>query len=191
MKPPALTAKQRKRNTYNFIENKWDLDLYKSLMGAKQRCTNKKNYSFNRYGGRGIRWQLGSSMKKVFFQQKKAYYEAKRKYPNETISINRIDVDGHYENGNIEWITVSENSKQSLKDTDYRWQRTGAKVNEKRVKCITTGAMYSGTREASREIRKDGVMVGTAPSNISRCCNGEQRFAGKLKDETPLVWKYI
>lgn len=62
--------------------------------------------------------------------------------------------------------------------------RTGAdNPNSKAVICVTTGEIFSSTREAERQ-------TGVANSHISACCRGKYKSAG-LIDGKPAVWKYL
>lgn len=67
-----------------------------------QRCTNPKNKSYHRYGGRGIticeEWL--NSFENFF------HYVGSR--PGKGYSIDRIDNNGNYEPGNVKWSTSLE-----------------------------------------------------------------------------------
>ena len=55
----------------------------------------------------------------------------------------------------------------------------------KSVICITTNAVFYGMSEGARYYGiKNGSSIGTV-------CRGERKYCGKLKDGTPLVWKYL
>ena len=56
--------------------------------------------------------------------------------------------------------------------------------DKKQVMCITTGKIFNSVAEASRYYNIK------SPSNISVCCKGKKKSAGKLSDKTKLVWKY-
>ena len=53
----------------------------------------------------------------------------------------------------------------------------------KSVICLTTGFAFGSTREA-------GLYYDIACNNISSCCNGKLKSAGKLNGEK-LKWKFI
>ena len=112
--------------------------IYRSLKNAKQRCTNKNHPLYYRYGGRGIKYLIDESKSRiqVVLEQEKAYLKAKRKYPNERISINRIDNDGNYDEANIEWVPQSENTKQMNLDNrgNERMLNGVAAMNKKKTK---------------------------------------------------------
>jgi hypothetical protein len=103
------------------------------FQGIKQRCNNPKNDAFHNYGGRGI---------KCLFPSVAAFIAEVGPRPTPNHSVERINVNGHYEPGNIEWILQS---KQALntRQTNYitidgvrkkRWQ--WAKEYGIAAKCI-------------------------------------------------------
>jgi hypothetical protein len=63
----------------------------------KQRCFNLKNPNYDRYGGRGItvceRWMAFES-----------FVEDVQSSWTKGLTIERTDVNGNYEPGNVEWI---------------------------------------------------------------------------------------
>lgn len=90
--------------------------LYKVWDTMKQRCANPLSKSFRHYGGRGIgvcdRW-LDS------FEN---FLEDMGECP-EGMSLDRIDVNGHYEPSNCRWATASEqgfNQRKSRRNTSGR-----------------------------------------------------------------------
>jgi hypothetical protein len=69
---------------------------YESFRNAKQRCVNPKRRDFGNYGGRGIEFRFKS------FNEFIADIGPR---PSAAHSIDRINVNGHYERGNIRWAT--------------------------------------------------------------------------------------
>jgi len=84
----------------NFKHGKSKSKTYKVWAAMIQRCANKNNINFYNYGGRGIgvcdRWLDFSS----FF--------ADMGDAPKNLSIERNDVNGHYELGNCKWATMKE-----------------------------------------------------------------------------------
>lgn len=87
-------ARRRGRNSWKhgMLKTK----EYKAFDNAKQRCTNPNKDGYNNYGGRGIEFRFNSFVE---------FFEEIGKAPSKKHSIDRIDNDGHYEAGNIRWVT--------------------------------------------------------------------------------------
>ena len=54
----------------------------------------------------------------------------------------------------------------------------------KKVICTTTGKIFNSQTEASN-------YYNVVQNNISCCCRGELKSAGKLSDGTKLQWKFL
>lgn len=70
----------------------------------KERCNNPKHPSYENYGGRGIKCKFKSSKQFV------DYIMNKLKVDPHNLQVDRINNNGHYEPGNIRFITAKENS---------------------------------------------------------------------------------
>lgn len=70
---------------------------------ARLRCTEPKNKSYRHYGGRGIRFLFNS------FAQ---FFQLVGPRPSGYV-LDRRNNDGHYEPGNVRWITAKESRKNS------------------------------------------------------------------------------
>lgn len=154
-------------------------NIYSSLSKAKQRCTNPNHHVYERYGGRGIKYLIDESKSRIWIvlQQEKAYRLAMKKYPNELITINRKDNDGDYVEDNIEWISDKENKKQMNR-------YYGGNPNPEKPVVDCRGNWFKSASEAERQ-------TGIHQGNISACCRGERKSAGKYADGTKRVWKYV
>lgn len=72
---------------------------YNSYKHAKERCTNPNDARWKDYGGRGIEFRFES------FEQ---FFAEVGLRPTPKHSIDRIDVNGHYEVGNVRWASHAE-----------------------------------------------------------------------------------
>ena len=78
-----------------------------------QRCTNPKFIHFDRYGGRGI--QVCSRWRSSF----EAFYADMGPRPGPTHSVERRNVDGHYEPGNCYWATADIQASNTSRNVFY------------------------------------------------------------------------
>jgi hypothetical protein len=71
---------------------------------TKRRCNNPKAKQYCDYGGKGIEFR---------FRDFEDYFEYVTSLENFSIEkqLDRIDNNGHYERGNLRWVTASENCK--------------------------------------------------------------------------------
>jgi hypothetical protein len=76
----------------------------------RMRCLNPQDRSFKWYGARGIgvctRWLNGEAGKTGF----ECFLADLGRKPSPSHSIDRIEVNGHYEPGNCRWATPGEQS---------------------------------------------------------------------------------
>lgn len=76
--------------------------IREAMNGARSRCQNENDRSFSHYGGRGIEFRFSSL-------EEATQWAVETLGPlTEGFSIDRIDVNGHYERGNIRWATRSQ-----------------------------------------------------------------------------------
>ena len=72
-------------------------NVYCSWAQMKGRCNNSKSENYRRYGGRGITYDQKWEIFEGYWEDmKQKWIYAKKKYPNEILSIDRIDNDGNY-----------------------------------------------------------------------------------------------
>lgn len=79
-----------------------DTPEYESYAHAKGRCRNPKDAAYASYGGRGIQFRFNS------FEE---FLDTLGTRPAPEYSLDRIDVNGHYEPGNVRWATRQTQSR--------------------------------------------------------------------------------
>lgn len=172
----------------------------------KRRWSNGKGYSDNKYFTKAINkygWDniqhiiladgLTSFEADLFEIFCIAYYDTM----NHNIGYNQ-DCGGRGKNHRPSEETkrkISESAKGKHKGQNSVWygkhfseehkqKLSRSNPNSKTVICITTGKCYRSTKEIER-------ITGIAQCSISKVCNGNRNYAGKLSDGTPLKWKYV
>ena len=99
--------------------------------------------------------------------------------PNNLPQVNHInEVKTDNRASNLEWCDCKYNINYGNHNSKM------AKSKGKRTICINTGEIFNSASEAGR---KYNIPVG----NISKCCRGEYKSAGKDKDGNKLIWKYL
>ena len=98
----------RREGTRNlkFLHGQHDTRLYRCWQNMKDRCGNEKNKEYKNYGGRGIKVCLRWQDSFVDF----AEWALNSGY-DESLTIDRIDVDGNYCPENCRWSTMKEQSR--------------------------------------------------------------------------------
>lgn len=99
---------------------------YRAWQAMKQRCLNANNPSFRDYGARGI------SICEAWLESFEAFIDDVGRRPSRKHSLHRIDNDGNYEPGNVEWATRKEQAanrrrpqrktNKAPKETQFLWR---------------------------------------------------------------------
>lgn len=75
---------------------------YRAYAAAKHRCNQPSARKYASYGGRGIEFRFKSFIE---------FLDHIGLRPNARHSLDRINNDGHYEIGNVRWVTMYEQSR--------------------------------------------------------------------------------
>lgn len=120
--------------------------LRKIINGMKQRCYNPKNDKYSIYGGRGIticdEW-LSDSEEFVRWALENGY--------KESLSIDRIDVDGNYEPSNCRWATAKEQANNRRPSWQWKLER---KYDYKGIPCTLAEYRRLKDNEDTEEEKK-------------------------------------
>lgn len=106
--------------------------LRKKMEGALNRCTNPNADQWENYGGRGIGiyepWTNGKKGKLEFLK----YLMSLPGWEDPNLQLDRCDVDGNYEPGNIRFVTPSTNclNKRSVAEMQTRINELEQEVEE-------------------------------------------------------------
>lgn len=113
---------------------------YSAWVGMKDRCYNENNKCYSRWGGRGI------TVCDEWLHDFNAFLSYIGEKPDSRYSLDRIDVNGNYEPGNVRWATPSQQQTNRRDNTinpgvcflmrDNLWE-AGMMLDGKRIrKCF-------------------------------------------------------
>ncbi|MFB3917249.1 MAG: hypothetical protein ACE14M_11005 [Terriglobales bacterium] len=72
---------------------------YRAYVDARYRCTNPKSKTWSQFGGRGIEFR---------FTSLEQFFAAIGPRPTPAHQLGRFDNNGHYETGNVRWVSRKE-----------------------------------------------------------------------------------
>ena len=126
--------------------------IYDIWCAMKQRCYYKKNSYYPNYGGRGIKvcdeW-LEDFMNFYNWAMKNGY--------DDTLSIDRIDVNGNYEPSNCRWTTIKE---QANNTTRNRYIEYNGKIKTLSQWADELGVNYSTLRTQTTKHTLEEIIGG-------------------------------
>lgn len=137
---------------------------YQSWVSMWQRCCNKKNSAYDRYGGRGItvahRWR-------DFFK----FVDDVGRRPKGT-TLGRIRNEGNYEPGNVEWQTAQEQVENrrctifvtigtATRALTYWCRRYGVGRDVVKLRYRKHGNWAKALKEAKRNLTEESMLVVT------------------------------
>ena len=117
-------ASELEHTTHGDSNNPQYVRLYNIWRGMRRRCNCETNSIFHHYGGRGI----------TICQEWNSYVNFKtwalNNGYNDSLSIDRIDVNGNYEPSNCRWVTAKEQNvnRRNNRYITYRGETKAATV---------------------------------------------------------------
>lgn len=124
--------------------------FYNIWIHMNQRCKNKNTINYHNYGGRGItvcnRWDsdFQNSFENFKFDMLDGYHN--------TLSIDRIDVNGDYEPSNCRWATTSEQARNKRDSSAGKSGVTG--VTEQPSRYIATYYTKESRRQKTKSFSR-------------------------------------
>src|ERR1035437_3947791 len=106
MKFPERSGK----NCSTFTHGMSHTRFWTTYRNINSRCMNKENNRFHIYGGRGIKC-LWNNFEEFRDDMYESYQLHIKEFGEKNTSIDRIDVNGHYEKSNCRWATSKEQSR--------------------------------------------------------------------------------
>lgn len=140
--------------------------LYHIWKGMRQRCTNPNDKFYPHYGGRGIaiEEEWGKFLAFKNWADSNGY--------DDTLTIDRIDIDGDYGPNNCEWVTRSENTRRANRDNPERLKTSKSKVTGKQAREMIR------LREQGTSLRELGETYGCSISQASRIVKKQLKTVG-------------
>lgn len=112
---------QQSNGDAHTIHGKSGTPEYSIYVGAKDRCTNPNTTSYRYYGAKGVEFRFNSINE---------FIESVGLRPGSEYTIERIDVNGHYEPGNVRWATRIEQANNKTNNVILTVDSVSATIPE-------------------------------------------------------------
>lgn len=97
-----------------------DKTFYMRWRAMRQRTTNQNSQNYIYYGGRGISSEAYNSFVDFYDDLYESYLEHARTHTPQNTTLERIDVNGDYEPGNVCWATWAEQKGNMRKNRRFQ-----------------------------------------------------------------------
>ena len=151
----------------NFIHGLHDTPEFRVWANIKQRCLNPNNPGYKDYGGRGI------TICDKWIDSFEAFYQDVGPKPSPNHSIERNDVNGHYEPGNCRWATMDEQANNKRTNVYHSYQ--GELLTEAQLARKVGLSQNTLRGRISRDVNLEKPVVNGRPSIVSFTYRGETK----------------
>lgn len=128
-------------------------------------------YAWNKYGESSFKFFILEQCAKTILDERETYYINKYQSTNRDLGYN-------LESGGSKKGEISELTREKL-----RLSQINSKTNGRKVICLNTMEVFDKMRFAYQK-------YGITRSSLDYCCRGELKYAGRMKDGTPIQWAY-
>lgn len=140
--------------------------IYHIWTGMKKRCNNRRAHDYINYGGRGIK--VCPKWSNSFL----SFYEWSMKHGyNDTLTIDRINVNGMYEPSNCRWVnrSVQNSNKRNPEEVQRQKEETLKQLKGRRVQveCLETSEKFESIKSLAQ-------LLGVSKTLVIRHLNGEK-----------------
>lgn len=153
--------------------------LYRRCNGQQQRCQNPNNPCYLHYGGRGIQFNFSSINSAARWVVENLGLPS-----SQSMQLDRINNDGHYEPGNLRWVTAAGNANNRRVTRQGKRERTIAfRANHPEIKYADS------TLYRLMDVLTDEQIIERfhQPSCKPKGRYGTYSIAGLYKDSPPTV----
>lgn len=106
------TGKTKGCKQCNAPEPVYPMWLYNRVQGMRARCCASSHNQYSAYGGRGIKFKFsGVKQGTLWIMQNLGLPDFSSVIDRSRIQLDRIDPNGHYEPGNLRWLSVEMNQQ--------------------------------------------------------------------------------
>lgn len=119
----------RKRDRGGYKHGDSNTRFWRAFRSMRNRCLNKRNKKYYRYGKRGIKieWASYQDFKRDMHD---GYKKHLKKYGKKNTSIDRIDNNGNYSKENCRWSTNKEQSNNTRRNRFFTYEGKRMSVSQ-------------------------------------------------------------
>lgn len=155
---------------------------YSAWVGMKMRCFNAKNDRYSDYGGRGI------TVHPAWVESFDAFFQYVGSKPSSDHSLDRINVDGNYEPGNVRWANPSVQMRNRRPHVMRPGTRKGAKPLPPAAEFIPVPEARTSEHHNAKHGMSKSPEYQAWTAMKKRCCNPEHTAYRNYGGRGVTVW---